>query len=342
MKILVSANNPGGANSLLPVIQQLLKNGEELIIILEDKARDIFKKAQISFLDAEGFDKNKIDKLFDENNFHIFLGGSSLGKTIDKKLLDYCKERGLVSICVLDFWSNYWQRFSTEKKDFKFLPDYICVMDKKAKQDMTKEGFNGDSVIITGNPCFDHFVDNIKNSHEDKSKILFVSQPLESLDYGYDELSVLSDTIEALEKDNINCEVVVRLHPRDKEDKFNKILKKGNVSVFLDENDNLEESISSSGLILGMNSMVLFQSAVAGKKVISYQPNLKVNDCLISNNLGLSRLITKKSELTQALKDYFLDKDIISNDMNKDVIIKEATKKVIDFIYKAKTYVKKG
>src|SRR5207248_11353111 len=61
------------------------------------------------------------------------------------------------SVYVLDFWSNYWQRFSDSGKDLKFLPEKICVMDNAAEEAMIAEGIPPDRIAVTGNPHFEDF-----------------------------------------------------------------------------------------------------------------------------------------------------------------------------------------
>ncbi len=64
------------------------------------------------------------------------------------------------------------------------------------------------------------------------------------------------------------------------------------------------ESVSSSGLVFGLNSMVLLQAAVAGKKVVSYQPGLQGKDPLVTNDYNLSKRVTNRDDLRAPLAGY--------------------------------------
>ena len=342
MKILVSANNPGGADSLLPVVKKLVDKGEELTIILEGKAKGVFAKGGVNFLDAERLNDVKLKSIVSDNNFDIFLAGTSLGFTVDKKLLQYCQEYKIISVYILDFWSNYWQRFSAETKDFKFLPDYICVMDELTKKEMVSENFPEKKIIITGNPRFDHFLDNIDNSREDKDRILFISQPLkECKNYtdaqsSHDEYVVLKDVMQTLNSIKSSANLVIRLHPRDVKGKYDVIMSKSKRAVVYDSVSDVAESLSRSGLVIGISSVVLFQAALAGKKVISYQPNLEGRDALISNRLGISKLVANKEELKICLENYLNESAgpswHINRQSSKDIIIPGAADNVMKFI----------
>ena len=104
MKLLASANNPGGANALLPVVRLLLNRGNEVLVVLEGSARDIFRNAGLGFQDATNWTDIEIKELFLINEFDLFLAGTSMGATIDKKLLLECRKKQISSIYILDSW----------------------------------------------------------------------------------------------------------------------------------------------------------------------------------------------------------------------------------------------
>jgi hypothetical protein len=333
MKILVSANHPGGANSILPVVEKLSINGEDLTVILEGKARDFFIEAGINFIDADSLSDLQIAELFENEKFNLFLAGTSLGLTVDKKLLAYCQKKRILSIYILDFWSNYWQRFSYKFKDFKFLPDYICVMDDFTKKEMINDGFSTEKIVVTGNPYFDTFLNGIDNCNE-QNRILLISQPFivdkEDLAQFYNERQVLEDILSLIPN---TFNVALRLHPREEKNKFDQLIKKYKSIIFYDKIADLKKSLSISSLVIGVNSMVLFQAAMAGKKVISYQPGLHPEkDILISNRFGLSKLAISKENLKNIMDDFFSGKFIINQNNHQNIIKTEATKNVINFI----------
>lgn len=320
MNVLVSADNPGGANAIVSVVKKL----SQYTAYVSGAAKDVFRAADLEFIDADSLSEQELIEKIKEQNFDLFFAGTSMGDTVDKKLLPWCKENKIPSVYVLDFWSNYRIRFD------EVLPDYICVMDEKAKEEMVAEGFAADSVIVTGNPYFDHFIDGITTDNEKHDQILFVSQPLDGLNYGYTELEVLNDLAEIISQNDLSFELIVRFHPRDDKNKYDNIITEFDfVSV---DDKSIAESLSRAGLVVGMNSILLFQAAVAGKKVISYQPNLNRKDVLVSNDLGLSELITDKDELVVILKKYFDGSDNLKNEQINEVVVPNATENVLNFI----------
>ncbi|MDO8499652.1 MAG: hypothetical protein Q7S66_03255 [bacterium] len=352
MRFIVGADNPGGANAVLPVVKQLMRGDDEIVMALGGKARDIFKDAKIEYIDEVAIGRDRLGAILNIKSTDIFLFGTSLGGTIEKYLLPLFKAQGAKTVCVLDSWVNYWQRFDQES-DINLLPDYICVMDARAKNEMEREGFPSERLIITGNPFFDDFVDGITADREDRNRVLVVSQPLrEAQKHGvafpYDEYMVMEHIARVFNELKLphDVKVAVRLHPRDEENKFNALFaSQTNQLFFYDTIPDVKESISQSGLIIGMNSMVLFQAAVAGKTVISYQPGFIGTDSLVSNGYGLSLLITTADGLREAVSKYFtapVDKqssEITAEGRQfvNDIKNKTATNKVVQFLNQIKS-----
>ncbi|MFA6405686.1 MAG: polysialyltransferase family glycosyltransferase [Candidatus Paceibacterota bacterium] len=330
INILFGAFDAGGGNAIFPIAKNISEDKRfRTLCIIGGPSKRIFENGKIKFIDADLFNESKLNILVENFKPSIFVGGSSAGLTFDKNILSIAKKNKAKTIYILDYWSHYWQRFSGKKKDFKYLPDIICVMDEKSKKEMVEEGFNPNIIKITGNPYFDSFQENIKKNAEEKSKVLFVSQPLaENKDeLGYDEFRVLGDLLEVFDNLKTRYELTIRPHPKEKKGKYNKYLNK---NIKIDADSLIEKLISKAGLIVGMNSMVLFQASIANKKVISYQPNLKAKDSLISNSLGLSRLVTKKEDLKNLFEQYRNDTWPMTKKEIKNTIITNATQNILD------------
>lgn len=343
MKFLASADNPGGANAIVSVVKKCIANGDEAVIILGGVAQAIFHDAGLDFISQETLTRNQLKNLLHDKTFDFFLSGTSIGETIDKILLELCKKEKIPTVCVLDSWVNYWMRFSITH-NLEAVPDYICVMDELARREMLAENFPAERIIVTGNPFFDSFIDGIDQEKEDAERILFISQPLKHAEtmgaarLSYDEYSVLNDLVSIFDQigQEKRKQVVIRLHPREEKGKFDKIVNRSGFcyDTILD----IKSSISFSGLVIGMNSMALIQAALAGKKVISYQPNLLGEDTLVTNKFNLSKCVITKDDLLHEIKNYIAGNFVqgrVTEEGKKfiqEINIKNATEKVINFI----------
>ena len=303
MKVLFAAQDPGGRNAIMPVILALKSEGAEV-----------------------GTDVAEPD---------IFIAGTSAGDSLDKQIM---RTLGVTpSLYVLDFWLNYWQRFSSAgKKDFAFLPTRICVMDEIAKKEMIAEGFPTERLIVTGNPHFDHFADAVERKGEEE-RILFVSQPLSSLAAmpGFsaaacDEYAAIGNILDVLRTLPPKYYLSLRLHPKEPKGKYKEYLEP---RVRRADEPTLEEALSKSGLIIGMSSPVLIQAAAAGKKVLSYEPELLGNDPLVSNRVGVTTRIESKEALADALVAYAIGKWDFKTRSLREVWPKGATERVVEVVH---------
>lgn len=303
-RVFFAAYDAGGANATVPVIAELAHRGIVLKGFVAGPARKIFTEGRISYYDADLFSDREFNSAFDDFRPELLLVGTSTGWTIEKKCIVRARTRRIPSIAVLDFWSNYSPRFSKDKKDFAYLPTVVCVMDERARDEMIIEGFAPECIAVTGNPHFEHFAAKIVRTNEDVREVLFISQPLSEMrvftDYGFDEFDAIKDITEIVQSVP-GLRLRIRLHPKEDAHKYDEYLGQ---HIQIAEALTLEEAISHAGLIVGMFSSVLIQAAVAGKRVISYEPGLIGEDPLATNGLGLTQKVAIKADLEDALRTY--------------------------------------
>ena len=229
----------------------------------------------------------------------IFLAGTSVSPdSADKKFLESHPE--VPSVYVLDFWGNYRMRF-TVASGALLVPTVFCVIDESAKRGAIAEGIPADHIVVTGNPYFEHFADRVTRAHEEKGRVLFISQPIRAdagAAYGFDEYQALEDVKSEIERLD-GLELAIQLHPRDDVHKFDHYL--GTTTAL--STDPLDHALSRAGLVVGMFSPVLIQAAAAGKPVLSYQPG-GTRDPLPTNRLGLTRKASGREQLREALAEY--------------------------------------
>lgn len=168
---------------------------------------------------------------------------------------------------------------------------------------------------------------NVRNEqnkqNEDIFKILFLSQPLSQLygdSLGYTERSVLEDCVCAVNSDAkgvdtigsnssgsnvkgygaydsssfISRQLNVKFHPKDDE-----ALQKDYADIAVQ--GDLLELLPKYDLVIGMNTMGLLHAVLLGNQAISYQPGLKQPDVCITNQLGLTPLVTSYQDLLKEL-----------------------------------------
>lgn len=300
-RILYSANDPGGANAIAPIVEALLKRGDQCEGLLTGPACDSFSRRSISFTDATAMSDEALQAAFGKFAPDILLAGRSVGIQVDKRLLHIARGRNIPSVYVLDFWNDYASRFSASDKDMGYLPTIICVMDELAKREAIEDGVPAERIRVTGNPHLDRMTEGISRDREDPHSVLFTSQPIRDVDgakYGFDEYAALEQIIRVLP---VGLRLAIRLHPKDDRHKYDHYLVD---RVAIADSLTLEEALSRSGLIIGMFSPVLIQAAAAGKAVISYEPHLEGADPLPTNRLGLTHCAYNEESLSALLHLY--------------------------------------
>ena len=312
--ILVSANDPGGANAILPVVQALLARGDTIQSIVTGPALKQFRSAgfpsqylgenlSIGIIDGALLSEDDLARAVESFKPEAYLAGTSTGNSIDKKIFKSLRE--CPSVYVIDFWSQYGHRFSQPESDLSHLPARICVIDSRMRDEMIAEGFPDDRLRITGNPHFEHFTEHITREAEERSRVVFVSQPIrqdaaEGMPAGtaLDEFEVLERVLAVLPP---HLHLSIRLHPREEVRKFDTYL---NERVTIAREPTLEEALSKAGLVIGMFSPVLMQAALAGKPAISYQSAATQEDPLPTNALCITQRIGNNEELSRFLTAY--------------------------------------
>lgn len=297
MNVAFAADDPGGADCLVPIVRSIKANTR---CVLANKAKDVFETAHLPYVDGTACSINELSVAMKAFRPNVVVTGTSMGPSLDKKMIDYAKNHHIPCISIVDYWSNYWMRFQQDGR--KCIPDVICITDTIMQEEMIVESFPPSLLKITGNPAFSMY--DLSPAESEEDCILFVSQPLSKTpdvkrDIGYDEYDALALLLDSLPQDS---RVIVRLHPREEEGKFDHLLKmhQGKVLATTDQSSDISDLIRKSKIIIGMSSVVLFRSYLMGKKTISLQPSVK-KDLSILHKLGLLDTAASTKELIAEL-----------------------------------------
>jgi len=311
------AGDAGGARALIPVIRKLRAHNESNVVCRA-------YAAALPIWEKEGFAPEAISS--DVSFFERVLLGTSVNETRwESEIILKAKEEKIRTVSVLDFWINYRERFLNGKNEF-VLPDVIAVMDNHAKKDMLALRFPDGCLRVTGTPALEELEKYQDPAVSDKAaeqlaehldlpskskKVLYVSQPLTELNahrLGFTEQEAMADFSQALYELTMATgtwvSAIIKVHPRDNARAYESLPRPNSYLTWRKIREEMEPRVVVAGcdVIVGMNSMLLLEACCMGKRVLSYQPNLKVTDPLPSNQWGASLGITKKEDLTPALQ----------------------------------------
>ncbi|HII16625.1 TPA: hypothetical protein HA361_01805 [Candidatus Woesearchaeota archaeon] len=309
--ILFCSQDAGGTNALFPVVKEIAKkrlyHWEYLAC---GTGKKILITESIFFEEGDSLNEDYIGHFMDSLLPSIVVLGTSQGYSMEKKVLRQSLERNIPSVSVIDYWSNYRQRFSGHEKGGLMLPSCICVVDELMKQEMIAEGFDPSLLVVTGNPFFSTYAQSQVRGAASNAPFLFLSQPFSeistSFDPGYDEFQVLTDVLSSLEyirkHSPFSVLLVVRPHPREDPDKYSRFLDsvRHTFPVKVEAHTPLSTLIGGARAVIGMSSAGLLEAALRGKPAISYQPNVQ-KDISILHKLRVAATITSKEALSKAL-----------------------------------------
>jgi hypothetical protein len=288
-KIVLISRQAGTANAFVPVIDQLQKAGYELLLLAFPNSCLPWREAKLKFNAISSF-KDALKSL-EEFSPNLVITGTSLEVKDDSCFWEWAQEKEIPSIAFVDSWVSYWERFSTSENDkFNRLPTEIAVVDELMKKRMVESGCSIDLLHITGNPSFDKLQNQLlhkdtSNIKSEWKEILYVSDPKRDIwvddakeIFGYDEYEVMAFLLDLLKKEakeENKIKLFIKLHPRESSGKYQTLIQNCQSSFFQIEEDFAipNSSIFFFDIVIGMNSILLYESALLGMRIVSLQPN---------------------------------------------------------------------
>ena len=367
-KVLVTLNDPGSVNALSSSLIKLREDFKLETLILSESPQKVFDDKNIAYKTLQQYDIKDLDPesteyIFKKENPDLVLTGVSVNSNIERYFIYIARTNNILSISMFEGYTFSTVRFKDEQINprFRFRPDFLLVLDKIAVEIMMKEGFKEEQLIITGHPAYDDLL-KVKQSfneqdflkvrtdlgiEQDSYLTTFLSQPLlEDMqagslkDFGYTQVSVLSDLESALQSLDIqNLTLLVKIHDREREESTKSAFKGKLRKVLFDRKYDTRLAILASDLITGMVTNALIEAVYLDKDVVSLQPGLfeGYEDRLITNKLGLSIPVYKKDDIMRILKKVMHDerfKEELRQRRSKLSLDGKATERVVNFVYK--------
>lgn len=288
MNFVFLANDPGGADSLLPVAKAIEMQAEAHVkVLLSGKAEERLPIYKTTKEDTLLF----LEQSINNNDDFVLITGTSWNSTIELEAIKLCKDNSIITISILDYWSNYIERFVLYD-DYVF-PDYLFLMDQMAYDEAVASGINSEIIRIVGTPGLDCYV----NRNTKRKSVLFLSQPLSAIkansNDGYNEFDAFEGVLKACNE--LNLSIDIKFHPKETDEM------KRTFADYQVEGD-LIELVNRYDVVVGMNSMGLLQCALMDIPIISFEPNLLTDDKCITNKLNISKCITSYEDLVDQLK----------------------------------------
>lgn len=291
INVLFAAGDVGGARALTPVIQAATAQGHRVSVL---RHGHITQETETDWrwLDPGSIETANLDALINDANPEVVIFATSVKDPIALSLARRAQAQGIKTIHVLDSWTSYRARMTTDGLP-AFSPDIYAVMDTPAAEAAADAGISETTIQITGQPALSdilarHSLPHSEKGHQDDKvvKLLFVSEPItfdqgssdESSSYrGYTEIDVMQTLCRALQPMADRISLSILPHPRDDVSNLSSlwiknrqalqgvVLPKATKTIPLERYDG----------IIGMASILLYESWLLGQPTLSIQPNLR-------------------------------------------------------------------
>ncbi len=332
-RLLLFAHDPGGANTLIPLVRPLREGGFDVLLCGKGPALARYAAHGLSGDPWDVETEEQVAEKLRNIRPDLVLTGTSADDFTEKFLWQQAKTLGITSVAILDQWINYGIRFSewpiSRMSQYEahpthaFLPDRIFIMDDFARQEMRAAGFPDKRLVVTGQPYFElvrQGFAEIPTGHARQVRhelgladcgqvVTFVSEPLSQLyenaeaEFGYTEHSIFSALYQTLAELSPQTGVILKLHPRENPDSYRGFSGNG-PKLAVDQTHSPWEIIDASDLVVGMSSMMLIEALIARKPILCVQIGLNraENPFVLVRRGRVSPILTRES-LAKTLRD---------------------------------------
>lgn len=356
---LAAAQEAGGANVLVPVLQEIERRGSKVQTIASAEAIEVFSREGIAHKALLPRKKEKdgmptLSALFSEWAPDVLLLGTARGPSLDKQLLRVALAQGVPSVAVVDNWSNYRERFTDSVSGRLTLPTRIAVMDRSAFTQAVKDGLPEDRLVITGQPYLDSLATHLQDpdlqaqakalreewlqdsSPENNTRILLFASELvsEEEELPQQALERLATAVQRLERSKgLSLKIVLKLHPEEPKGSFSfGPLASSRSLRIVEGKEPAWPCILAADLVVGIVSIFLVEAAVAGKPVVSVQPSCAaISHPWIGSRPGGIPVASAVPELVELLRFHLTNPSRLPCDL-RSVVTGNAAHRIADIL----------
>lgn len=293
-RVLVSATDAGGAANVAPVAALLSR--EQRTVYCSRATLRYFEAWEVAatvwadpVLPAATLAGSRPDAL---------LCGTAGYPSPDRELLACAHHAGIRSVAVLDEWYRYAERFQDGAESLPFFPDVVCVPDELARREAVAAGIPSSIIKVTGSPALSSVCDRFEQFATAPPIVppfmlgaphpwIVLLSETHATDYGnapgkcgpvgsclgYTESSVALDLAHAVRQIARRCTIIEKLHPAATDS--GAITHLGQDQHWRSVgNVRLDSLLWYADIVVGMRSIALVESSLAGRATLSYQPGL--------------------------------------------------------------------
>lgn len=281
-RILAAVNDPGGTQALLPVLDALAASRpHRLDLVAAPLAEAIVGKQGIPYHKGPlEISQPQAAELFARYQPRLLLTATSWQSNLEQRLRDQAWHKGIPSIVLLDYWSNYALRWQGAVYPISALPDTVCVPDEAAAREMVAVGFPKEKLVVTGQPFVEAMFRKglVAGTQSHAGQYLFLSQPSVVDGKTISQAEHLARVVEALTDiaQRSGRAVTLKIKPHPKEEEGGSLrgmaeqLANPHCAIEVaDKNQPVDRYLDEAECVIGYYTMALLQARAQGKRTVS-------------------------------------------------------------------------
>lgn len=321
-RVLVAGHDSGALNVLRPLLRAWI-NRDDLdpwFVSTPSVLRDM--QEQVAGLRSPAWSgeitesvaasRGDLDSVFsrhlDEDRWDAIVCGTSRLCLLEKRLLTAARTRGIRSFAFCDMWWAYRERF--RDGDELCLPDTLWVVDPRMQNEAALAIPELAGIEVVGSPFFEEIAELRLRQAQPAAGgqvIRFFSEPASGKfpAAGIDEFELAELLLDVARHAGITRKIVVRTHPLDAVEHWRRwAWRHRHHDVELDV-EPLDECMASTGLALGISSIILAEMAMSGIPTASIQLQGADPDyyCLPFHEFGIARIASREALLSWLVSD---------------------------------------
>lgn len=265
----------------------------------------------------------------------VVVGTSENPDTFGFDLITEAHDLGTVTIGAVDAYGNADYRFrGRTENSLSYAPAWLAVPDQWTKDAYISLGYPSEHIMVCGHPHYDRVLvasERLKrcdrqalrksmfpSNYEDAPVIVFVSEVSTGLNPGkYRSRSdytlkgrgikmnrteiVLEEFLDAVAQQLLSCPyLVLRMHPKNTKEELAPFLEYFHQ---VSDKESALDLVYAADLVVGMNSMLLWEAAIMGRQTLSIVPRATEKESLPTIRAGVTPCVTTREELRVILPD---------------------------------------
>jgi len=312
---MLCGTDAGGVANLAALVAPLRARGRQVVALSSAAQAAAFECADARLTDVIPGDA---DAVIDRFAPAAVICGTTRYASPDRSLIAAARSRAIRVTVVIDERYGYRQRFTDDLGEVETWPDAITVLDAASVGEAVSEGVPLGVLHVTGSPALARTVEQARAFASDPPArppwppegppiVVFVSETL-AADYGtapdapgpmgsfvgYTEVTVLAALREALDRLNIACTLVEKLHPSAPDPE-----EAGREPALRVRDVPLWPLMWHAHAVVGMRSIALLDARLMGVPALSYQPGLLGPERCTAVRLGLASTTRSADEAAE-------------------------------------------